>query len=126
MESLSSTSSSTYHPAAFRFVYAALRYTQQQLGRNSGSEKTGHISGSELLDGIRLLGLQTFGMLCPLVFARWGVHTTDDFGHIVFQMIDSGDMRRTRDDCLEDFFGVYSFHQVFVDDYVPDVSGIFN
>ena len=126
MESLSSTSSCTYHPAAFRFVYAALRYTQQQLGRNSGSEKTGHISGNELLEGIRLLGLPSFGMLCPLVFAHWGVHTTDDFGHIVFQMIDSGDMRRTQDDCLEDFCGVYSFQQVFVDDYLPNISSAFD
>ncbi len=126
MESLSSKASGHYHPAAFRFVYAALKFTQQQLGRDSGSEKTGHISGPELLEGIRSLGLQTFGMLCPLVFARWGIHTTDDFGYIVFQMIDNGDMRRTQDDSLEDFFDVYSFQQVFVNDYVPDVSTVFN
>jgi len=90
MTSLSSKSSGSYHPLAYKFVFTALRFTQEQLGRDKTSEKTGHISGPELLEGIRQLGLQHFGMLCPIVFRRWGIQTTDDFGHIVFRMIESG------------------------------------
>ena len=91
----SHTRSSTYHPNAFKFVYSALRFTQEQLGRDRRSEVSGHISGPELLDGLRKLALQHFGMLSIAVFRNWGVTSTADFGNIVFEMIESGEMRRT-------------------------------
>jgi uncharacterized repeat protein (TIGR04138 family) len=125
MTSLSSKSSGSYHPLAYKFVFTALRFTQEQLGRDKASEKTGHISGTELLEGIRKLGLQHFGMLCPIVFRRWGIQSTQDFGRIVFHMIESGDMRKTQDDSLEEFLGVYDFTRVFVSEYVPDTSEAF-
>jgi uncharacterized repeat protein (TIGR04138 family) len=122
MTSLSSKSSGSYHPLAYKFVFTALRFTQEQLGRDKTSEKTGHISGPELLEGIRQLGLQHFGMLCPIVFRRWGIQTTDDFGHIVFRMIESGDMKKTPNDSIDQFLGVYDFSRVFVEEYVPDCT----
>lgn len=124
MTSLSSHSTRSYHPCAYKFVFSALRFIQEQLGRDQNSEKTGHISGSELLEGIRLLGLQQFGMLCPIVFRKWGVHSTDDFGHIVFKMIEEGEMRKTADDRLDDFLGVYDFTRVFIDEYEPSTVAV--
>lgn len=122
----SQTRSSSYHPNAFKFVYNALRFTQEQLGRDRRSEVSGHLSGPELLDGLRLLALQHFGMLTVLVFKSWGVTSTNDFGHIVFQMIEAGEMRRTPHDQLTDFFGVYDFDKVFCEDYSLDVSAAFS
>ncbi|MCA9012950.1 MAG: hypothetical protein KDB01_24530 [Planctomycetaceae bacterium] len=118
--------SRTYHPNAFKFVYSALRFTQERLGRDRQSEVTGHISGPELLDGLRVLALQHFGMLSAVVFRKWGVKSTDDFGHIVFEMIELGEMRRTPHDQLSDFFDVYDFDKVFQDDYVPETSSAFS
>lgn len=118
--------SSSYHPNAFKFVYSALKFTQEQLGRDRSSEATGHISGPELLDGIRKLALQHFGVLTICVFKSWGVTTTDDFGHIVFEMIDAGEMRRTPHDQLADFFAVYDFPKVFLEDYTLDTSTAFS
>jgi uncharacterized repeat protein (TIGR04138 family) len=115
----------TFHPLAYKFLLSALRFTQEQLGRDRATEATGHISGPELLDGIRKLGLQHFGMLSIQVFKTWGIHTTDDFGHIVFQMIEAGEMRKTQNDQLTDFFGVYDFNKVFLDDYTLDTSKVF-
>ena len=120
------TRSSTYHPNAFKFVYSALRYTQEQLGRDRRSEVSGHISGPELLDGLRLLAIQHFGMLSVQVFKSWGVTSTDDFGHIVFEMIEAGEMRRTPHDQLSDFLGVYDFEKVFFDEYSLDISAAFS
>jgi uncharacterized repeat protein (TIGR04138 family) len=120
------TRSSNYHPNAFKFVYSALRFTQQQLGRDRRSEVSGHISGPELLEGLRLLALQHFGMLTVHVFKSWGVTKTDDFGNIVFEMIEAGEMRRTPHDQLSDFFGIYNFDKVFCDDYSLDVSTAFS
>jgi uncharacterized repeat protein (TIGR04138 family) len=122
----SDTRSSSYHPNAFKFVYSALRFTQEQLGRDRRSEVSGHISGPELLDGLRILALQHFGMLSSAVFKAWGVTSTDDFGHIVFEMIDAGEMRRTPHDQLTDFFGVYDFDKVFCEDYTPDTTAAFH
>lgn len=120
------TRSSTYHPNAFKFVYSALRFSQEQLGRDRRSEFSGHISGPELLDGMRLLALQHFGMLSVQVFKSWGVTSTDDIGHIVFEMIDAGEMRRTPHDQLSDFFGVYDFEKAFCEDYKLDISAAFS
>ena len=116
----------TYHPMAYKFVFSALRFTQEQLGRDRSTEATGHISGPELLDGIRRLGLQHFGMMSIVVFKAWGIHSTDDFGKIVFQLIEAGEMRKTDDDQLDDFLGVYEFTKVFQDDYTLDTSEAFS
>lgn len=116
----------TYHPMAYKFVFSALRFTQEQLGRDRSTEATGHISGPELLDGIRRLGLQHFGMMSIVVFKTWGIHCTDDFGKIVFQLIEAGEMRKTDDDQLDDFLGVYEFSKVFQDDYTLDTSEVFS
>lgn len=119
-------SSRTFHPLAYKFVFSALRFTQEQLGRDRSSEATGHISGPELLDGIRLLGLQHFGMLSIAVFKKWGITNTGDFGRIVFELIEAGEMRKTANDQLDDFFNVYEFNKVFNDDYKLDTAEAFS
>ena len=127
MTSVSSQSSArTYHPLAYKFVFSSLRFTQEHLGRDSATEATGHISGPELLDGIRRLGLQHFGMLSIAVFKNWGIHSTDDFGRIVFQLIEAGEMRKTANDQLADFFDVYDFAKVFAEDYTLDTREAFS
>ncbi len=120
------TRSSSYHPNAFKFVYSALRFTQEQLGRDRRSEVSGHISGPELVDGLRKLALQHFGMLSIAVFRNWGVTSTADFGHIVFEMIEAGEMRRTPHDQLADFCNIYDFEKVFRVDYAPDTTAAFS
>lgn len=114
-----------YHAQAYQFVFSAMRYVQQQLGRNTASEATGHISGRELLDGVRVLGVQHFGVMAILVLHRWGIRSTDDVGRIVFELIDRGEMRKTEHDQLADFIGVYDFEKVFSEDYQPDTSVAF-
>jgi uncharacterized repeat protein (TIGR04138 family) len=120
------TRSSSYHPNAFKFVYSALRFTQEQLGRDRRSEVSGHITGPELLEGLRKLALQHFGMLSISVFRNWGVTSTADFGHIVFEMIEAGEMRRTPHDQLSDFFDIYDFEKAFGVDYAPDTTAAFS
>ena len=87
-----------YHQNAYKFVFQALRYTQEHLRRNvSGGpdDEEAHISGQELLAGIRALALEQFGLLATTVFRQWGVTTTNDFGHIVWELIERGEMRKT-------------------------------
>ena len=51
--------------------------------------------------------------------------TPDDFGRIVFELIECGEMRKTDRDQLTDFFGVYDFDQALVRDYLIDTDGAF-
>jgi uncharacterized repeat protein (TIGR04138 family) len=101
-----------YHPHSYQFVYQALRFTQQVLDREAESEDA-HISPGELLQGIRGLALEQFGLMTRCVFRHWGVRSTDDFGRIVFELIERGEMSKTDRDQLSDFFGVYDFEDAF-------------
>lgn len=120
-----------FHRDAYCFVDAALRHTQRTLGRTTESpdldveEEGAHISGQELLEGIRQLAIKEFGMVTVAVFKHWGITTTEDFGRIVFDFIERGTMRKTDRDQLSDFFDVYDFEQVFIHDYEIDVSNAF-
>lgn len=132
--SMSGTASSSlkYNPEAYRFVDQALRHTQRQLRRIPEApdvefdEESAHISGIELLEGIRDLALREFGLMTIPVFRQWGVRTTDDFGRIVFDFIEKGAMRKTDRDQLSDFSGVYDFEEVFDRAYSIDLSRAFS
>ena len=115
-----------YHSNAYQFVFAALRHAQESLGRDRTDQSTGHVSGRELLHGVRDLASQHFGLLAIVVFAEWGIHGTEDFGKIVFELIEAGEMRKTDDDHLEDFVDVYDFHKAFVEDYEIDTTRAFS
>lgn len=117
-----------FHPQAYQFVFEALQFTQKRLHRqNAGGpdDEEAHISGPELLEGIRELALERFGFLTNSVFHEWGVHTTEDFGRMVFELIERGEMRKTERDRLSDFYGVYEFEIAFDRDYKVDVTRAF-
>lgn len=115
-----------YHPQAYKFVFASLRHAQELFRRDHSDPRSGHVSGPELLEGIRDLALRHFGPITISVFRRWGVNATEDFGNIVFELVDAGEMRRTDDDQLSDFVGVYDFREAFVDSYEVDTSSAFS
>jgi uncharacterized repeat protein (TIGR04138 family) len=117
-----------YHPNAYRFLFAALRRTQKNLGRSAThtpEDEGAHISGPELLHGIREFALEQFGLLARTVLRCWGIHSTDDFGRMVFELIDRGEMRKTDGDQITDFYGVYNFEDAFEREYQLDVSQAF-
>ncbi|UCG44413.1 MAG: hypothetical protein JSU73_02370 [candidate division WOR-3 bacterium] len=100
---------------AYLFVYDALPVAQKLHGRER------HVSGRELLDGIRVLAQERYGRMAKLVLNSWGVKATDDFGAIVFNLVNSGLMSKTEEDKVEEFHSVYDFDRAFVDSYqIPD------
>ncbi len=112
-----------YSYEAYEFVFSALAHTQQALGRalddaaGAEAEPSHHVSGPELLHGIRELALQEFGLMARVVFRLWGVERTDDFGRIVFNLVEAQLMSKTDRDSLDDFRGVYDFDEALVRDY---------
>lgn len=72
-----------------------------------------HVSGQELCLGLRSLAVEKYGLLARTVLRGWGVSTTEDFGKIVYAMVDTGLLRTSENDSLDDFRGVYEFEEAF-------------
>ncbi len=96
-----------YAPEAYQFVFEALAHA---LGR-AGERR--HLSARELLEGIRDYAPLKFGQLALLVLNNWGVRSTEDFGEIVYNLIEAKLMGKTETDSKEDFRAVYDFHEAF-------------
>lgn len=103
-----------YRPQAYPFVFDALRYAQEKLGRAElPKEKQRHVTGQELCEAIREFALEQFGLLALTVLRSWGITRSADFGQIVFNLIRSGLMKKTDRDSLQDFEDVYDFEEAF-------------
>ena len=100
-----------YTREAYLFVSEALNFTHDI------NKKRRHVNGVELLEGIRQLVIQQFGPMALTVLNEWGVVSTEDFGNIVFNMVDAGLMGKTETDSIADFIDVYDFKKVFEDEY---------
>ena len=96
-----------FNERAYVFVLAALEFAQTRLPARR------HLSGVELAWACRDFALEQFGMLASAVLTHWGLRTTDDFGQIVFMLIDVGLLASQPTDRLEDFERVYEFAEVF-------------
>jgi len=100
-----------YHERAYLFVLAALEYAQGKL------EQRRHLTGGELALACRDFALEQFGLMASAVLAHWGVRRTEDFGQMVFLLIDAGLLARQPSDRIEDFDQVYDFSEVFCAGY---------
>ncbi len=107
-----------YHPDAYDFIREALNYTQQHVVRRPGNVPR-HVNGQQLLEGIRALALREFGPMAKTVFESWGVRRCEDFGEIVFNLVDHRFLRKTESDQREDFHNGYSFDDAFVEPFLP-------
>lgn len=96
-----------YPREAFEFVSEAIAYTSEMLGRS------GHVSGQELSDGCRQLAIEQFGFMARRVLESWNVRTTDDFGRLVYAMIEEDLLRKADGDSIEDFHNVFDFEDAF-------------
>ncbi|MAE77027.1 MAG: hypothetical protein CMJ85_09185 [Planctomycetes bacterium] len=105
---------SRYRRNAYLFVLDALDLTIQRISR---SGRNRHVGGRDLLVSIRDLGAQRFGPMAKTVFNQWGVVATEDFGQMVFNLIDVGLLQRRQQDTIHDFADGYDFERVFVQDY---------
>ena|SRR5947209_1036620 len=113
-----------YAYEAYEFVFHALGHTQKMLRREPPpdlerveGDNRYHVSGPELLAGVRDLALREFGLMARVVFHRWGIDRTDDFGEIVFNLIEAGLMSKMDEDTRADFRGVYDLDQALLQGY---------
>ena len=121
-----------YPIEAYFFVREALAYAadKMELGACSEpecqcdpsdptvAESSRHLTGQQLCEAIRQFAIQQYGFMAKVVLNEWGIGTTQDFGEIVYNMIDIGLMKKSRHDRKSHFADVYDFDAAFQDNFV--------
>lgn len=113
-----------YPPEALAFVQRGLDYTVRQMHGDSPlpdcddpdyerEVEHRHVTGEQLCWGLRDFAIEQFGLMAQSVLRRWHITSCEDFGHIVFAMVDAQLMRKTDNDTIDDFCGVYDFSDAF-------------
>lgn len=106
---------------AYDFVRLGLDHTVKELRKKdtARAERSRHVSGPELLEGLRAYALEQFGPLAKTVLNTWGVRRCRDFGDIVFNLIEYNVFSKTENDRREDFSDIFNFEDAFVKPFQP-------
>ena len=72
-----------------------------------------HVTAHELLESLRILALERYGSNAREQLRSWGVTRCEDFGEIVFALIDNGVFGKRLGDRKEDFENGYDFATAF-------------
>lgn len=106
---------SRYPLDAFHFVRRGLDFTVHRAHKNPERlpEEQRHVTGQMLSHGLREFAVDQYGYLARTVLSRWRIARTEDFGEIVFAMVNGGLMQATEGDTPRDFHGVYTFDEAF-------------
>ncbi len=121
------TRETRYHRDAYLFLRDALDHTRKLMDREHRETRVAkrvaveeqHVTGQQLLAGIRELALQSFGPMTNAVFQEWGIQTCHDFGEIVFIMVEHKLLKKTDQDSRADFDGGYDFYEAFQKPFLP-------
>ncbi len=129
-----------YHRDAYMFIREALDHTQRMVNKSSKSEKgekgesrqaagddlaegkVRHVTGQELLNGVRAYALDQYGPMTLTVLNEWGVRKCEDFGELVFNMVENHLLAKTKKDSRDDFKGGYDFTEAFCHPFLPSAK----
>jgi uncharacterized repeat protein (TIGR04138 family) len=107
-----------YQREAYVFLREALDHTQKSASKTNKNEAR-HVSGQELLQGIREFALLQFGPMTVTVLEEWGVRRCEDFGELVFNLVEHGLLSKTEKDSRADFQDGYDFDDAFRKPFQP-------
>jgi uncharacterized repeat protein (TIGR04138 family) len=109
-----------YDRDSYYFVREGLDFTLKLLKKQHHAQTAQrHVSGQELLEGLRRYALDQFGPMAKTVLDYWGVRRCEDFGEIVFNMVEKGILGKTDQDSRNDFRGGFDFEEAFVRPFRP-------
>jgi uncharacterized repeat protein (TIGR04138 family) len=100
-----------FQDAAYVFVLSALHFVIERL------PEPRHITGRELVEGVRDLALDRFGPMARTVLDHWGFKKTADVGRIVFALVEAGILIKQEEDLMSDFDQVFDFDEAFGGEY---------
>ncbi|MCA1809729.1 MAG: Minf_1886 family protein [Kiritimatiellia bacterium] len=107
-----------YAPEAYQFLREALEFTNKKL-ENGKRKPARHVSGEQLLEGIRRFALQEYGPMAKTVFNTWGIFRCEDFWYIISNLVGKGILGCAPEDSIHDFEGGYDFDIAFRQPFKP-------
>ncbi|HCN31238.1 MAG TPA: hypothetical protein DIT64_21520 [Verrucomicrobiales bacterium] len=105
-----------YDPHAYEFVREALHLAAKHF--REGQEDQ-HVTGGEVLEGVRMHALAEYGPLALHLLHSWGLRRGEDVGNIVYNLIETGYFGKNDGDSIEDFAGGYDFETAFTQPFMP-------
>jgi uncharacterized repeat protein (TIGR04138 family) len=110
-----------YDRKAYTFLRQGLDHTVKEIKKRDSAKGRGsqHVTGAELLEGLRAFALDQFGPLAKTVLNSWGITRCGDFGEMVFNLIEYNVFSKTENDKKEEFIELYSFEDAFVKPFLP-------
>jgi uncharacterized repeat protein (TIGR04138 family) len=108
-----------YHRDAYLFLREALDYTHKTLGKEGKGSPNRHVTGQQLLEGVRQYAVDQYGPMALTVFEEWNIRSCKDFGEIVFVMVEHSLLAKTEKDTREDFETGYDFNEAFRKPFLP-------
>lgn len=112
-----------YERRAYFFLRDALDHTVSTIrkaeAKSAKKRESNHVTGQELLEGIRDYALAQYGPMAHLVLSNWGITRCGDFGEMVYQLIEHGVFSKTESDRKEDFAEIFDFRETFVKPFQP-------
>lgn len=107
-----------YGAEVYHFVREGLEFTLKSLKRHQQGMNR-HVSGQELLGGLRDFALREYGPMTKSVLAEWGVRSCEDFGQVVFNLVNKGVLGKNEADSPNDFKNGFDFEEAFVKPFAP-------
>lgn len=104
---------------AYAFISDAVLYTTHKIESDSPA-KQHHITGKELLDGIKDFAMQQFGPIAPAVLRHWGLNDSMAIGHVVFNMVNNQLLGKSQKDTIDDFKHGFDFDMEFSKPFLPE------
>jgi uncharacterized repeat protein (TIGR04138 family) len=110
-----------YDRKAYTFIRQGLDQTVKEIRKKDAekAQRSRHVSGPELLEGLRVYALDQYGPLTKTVLNSWGIKRCQDFGDLVFNLIEYNVFSKTESDKREDFADIYTFDDAFVKPFLP-------
>ncbi|MEM9161011.1 MAG: Minf_1886 family protein [Verrucomicrobiota bacterium] len=111
-----------YTKGGYSFLRKALDFTIDKERKRQGkvvTRKQRHVTGQELLVGIKEYALDQYGPMAYTLLTSWGVLRCEDIGEMVFNLIEYGIFSKNDDDSREDFSSIFTFEEAFVKPFQP-------
>jgi uncharacterized repeat protein (TIGR04138 family) len=109
---------SRYDREAYTFLRDALEFALKKRRKTRKDEPT-DVPAAELLEGFRLYALKECGPMASLVLGSWGVHSCEDVGNLVFNLVEANVFSKTDRDTMGEFRNGFDFDEAFLAPFRP-------
>lgn len=111
-----------YPHNAYHFVRKALNFTTEKIQKKGHKGTKNDVSIPTLIQGISEYAHDQFGPLASCVFKNWGIFHGEDFGNIVFNLVEHGAFSKSDSDAREAFKAMLDFKEILDSPYLPSAK----